>query len=95
MATTESKRGRITARIPDKMRNTLEEAAELMGATLNQFLVQSAYQQAQRILERESLIHLSRLDAQRVLELMDSPPEPNRKLKKAVKILEETIGAKN
>src|SRR5947199_187469 len=49
---TEEPRKRITARVSDKVRATLEQAAELLGATVNQFVVQTAYQEAQRGIER-------------------------------------------
>ena len=78
-------RKRITARVSENVRSTLEQAAELLGATVNQFVVQTAYQEAQRILERESVIRLSQTDARRVLALLDSPPKANRALKDAVK----------
>jgi uncharacterized protein (DUF1778 family) len=78
-------RKRITARVSEKVRTTLEQAAELLGATVNQFVVQTAYQEAQRILEHESVIRLSQTDARRVLALLDSPPKANRALKDAVK----------
>jgi uncharacterized protein (DUF1778 family) len=43
---------RITARFTETMRDTMEQAAELMGSTLNQFMVQIAYLEAQRVIER-------------------------------------------
>ncbi len=66
------------------MRSTLEAAAELSGATVNQFIVQAAYQEAQRIVERETVIRLSQQDARKVLSLLDAPPKANRRLKEAV-----------
>ena len=86
-------RTRITARVSDSMRDTLEQAAELLGATVNQFVVQSAYVEAQRVIERESLIHLSQKDAQKVLSLLDNPPKPNKRLKDAVKIFKGAVRA--
>lgn len=85
MPTVEEDKIRITARIPVGMRDRLEEAAELLGATLNQFVVQSAFHEAQRILERETTIRLSREGAKQVLELMDAPPKANTALKAALK----------
>ncbi|MBN1960338.1 MAG: DUF1778 domain-containing protein [Deltaproteobacteria bacterium] len=82
----EEPRTRITARVSDNVRMTLEQAAELLGATVNQFMVQAAYQEAQRILEREALIQLSQKDAKKVLFLLDHPPKPNKRLKDAVKV---------
>src|SRR6266481_1116088 len=81
----EEPRKRITARVSEKVRTTLEQAAELLGATVNQFVVQTAYEEAQRILERETIIRLSQKDAQKILGLLDSPPKPNKALKEAVK----------
>ncbi len=89
----EERRKRITARVSDSVRVTLEQAAELLGATVNQFVVQTAYQEAQRVIERESIIRLSQKDARKVLSLLDSPPKPNKRLKDAVKRFKGTGGA--
>jgi uncharacterized protein (DUF1778 family) len=86
-------RKRITARVSVNVRTTLEQAAELLGATVNQFVVQTAYQEAQRILERESVIRLSQSDARKILGLLDSPPKPNKALKNAVKAFKGSIRA--
>jgi len=82
---TDEPRKRITARVSGSVRDTLEQAAELLGATVNQFVVQSAYLEAQRVIERETLIRLSQKDAQKILGLLDTPPAPNKRLKAAVK----------
>jgi uncharacterized protein (DUF1778 family) len=78
-------KSRVTARVPSELRETLEEAARIQGATLNQFLVQSAYQEALRILEQETVIRLSRRDAQKMFDLVAHPPKANRQLRDAVK----------
>ena len=86
-------RKRITARVSDNVRTTLEQAAELLGATVNQFVVQTAYQEAQRVIERESVIRLSQKDARKVLSLLDHPPKPTKQLKDAVKQFKGTVRA--
>ena len=86
-------RKRITARVSDSVRSTLEQAAELVGATVNQFVVQTAYLEAQRVIERESVIRLSQEDARQVLALLDNPPKPNKRLKEAVKTHRNTVRA--
>jgi uncharacterized protein (DUF1778 family) len=88
-------RKRITARVSENVRATLEQAAELLGATVNQFVVQMAYQEAQRILERESVIRLSQKDARKILSLLDSPPKPGKALKDAVKAFKGSVRAQN
>src|ERR1043165_10043742 len=82
---------RITARVPAKMRDALEQAAQLQGSTLNQFVVQSAYQEAQRILERETVLRLSQRDAQKVFSMLEHPPKANKQLRDAVKAYHELI----
>ena len=86
-------RKRITARVSDTVRVTLEQAAELLGATVNQFVVQTAYLEAQRVIERESVIRLSQKDARKILSLLDNPPKANRRLKDAVKVFKGTVRA--
>ncbi len=83
METTAAKQDRIGARVPREVYETLRRAAELTGATVNQFLVQSALKEAQAVIEREEVIRLSSRDWDWVLDLIESPPKPNAKLKAA------------
>ena len=76
---------RVTARIPESIQQTLQKAAELSGATLNQFMVQAALKEAKKIIEDEELIILSEIDADKVFTLIENPPEPNNNLKAAMK----------
>ncbi|MYM90544.1 DUF1778 domain-containing protein [Rugamonas sp. FT82W] len=82
MNTTEE-RGRITARVSTSVAEKLQEAADLTGATLNQFLVQAALKEANRVIEREHTIRYTREDAAMLINLLDSPPSPNPALAKA------------
>jgi uncharacterized protein (DUF1778 family) len=75
---------RVVARIPPAVKDTLQQAADLSGATLNQFLVQSALTAAKEILEAERTIVLSERDAQKVFDLIEHPPTPNDRLLAAV-----------
>jgi uncharacterized protein (DUF1778 family) len=91
MPIVEDDKSRVTARVPAEMRQALEEAAQLQGSTLNQFIVQSAFQEAQRVLERETVIRLSRRDAQKVFSLLERPPKANKQLKEALKAYRELV----
>jgi uncharacterized protein (DUF1778 family) len=75
---------RVVARIPPTVKETLQKAADLSGATLNQFLVQSALTAANQILETERTIVLSERDAQTVFDLLEHPPIPTQQLLVAV-----------
>jgi len=76
---------RITARVSEQIKETLVAAANLTGATLNQFLVQAALEKAENIIEKDKLIHLSHKDAQFFFDVLERPPEPNAKLTNAIK----------
>jgi uncharacterized protein (DUF1778 family) len=89
----EESRTRITARVSENVRVTLEQAAQLLGATVNQFVVQSAYEEAQRVIERESVIRLSQRDARKILSLLDNPPKPNKSLANAVRVFKGSVRA--
>ncbi len=85
-------RTRITARVSDKVRHTLEQAAELLGATVNQFVVQTAYEEAQRVIERKKrLFVFHKKTRDKVLALLDNPPKPSKRLKDAVKAFKATV----
>jgi uncharacterized protein (DUF1778 family) len=62
MGTAVAKQDRIGARVPHEVYETLCRAAELTGATVNQFLVQAALKEAQEVIEREEIIRLSPRD---------------------------------
>lgn len=76
---------RITARLPHANRVIIERAAAVYGATLNQFIVQTALDRAGEILEREEVLRLSERDSRIFFEALDNPPEPSQKLIDAMK----------
>jgi uncharacterized protein (DUF1778 family) len=88
----EAEKTRVTARVPAELQQALEQAAQLQGATLNQFIAQSVYEEAQRILEPETVIRLSRRDAQKVFALLERPPKANPRLKEAGKAYHKSVG---
>ena len=83
---------RISARVPRHAYQTLAQAAEISGATLNQFLLQAALEKAQMIIEKNRTIKLSTQAATVFFDAIENPPKPKSKLKKAMKIHKESIG---
>ena len=61
----------------------LEAAARAMGTSVNQFMVQSALEKAEVVLEKEKLIKLSSEESLKLFSILDNPPEPNEQLKKS------------
>ncbi|WP_027360710.1 type II toxin-antitoxin system TacA family antitoxin [Desulforegula conservatrix] len=82
---------RLTARVPENVYSTIAQAAELMGATINQFLVQAALEKASSIIEKEHTINLTMKSADVFFEAVSNPPEPNSNLLKAINIYKERI----
>lgn len=74
---------RLTTRVTDHVQETLQAAADIVGATLNQFVVQAALEKAEKVIESESTIALSRRGSLRLLELIENPPPRNEKFLKA------------
>ena len=92
-STPAARQERIGARVPHDVYETLNRAAELLGATVNQFLVQSALKEAQAVIEREQALRLSRRDSGRLLDLLNDPPAPNARFKAALKRYQKVKGA--
>ncbi len=84
MPTEAVKHDRIGARVSHDVYETLCRAAELTGATVNQFLVQAALKEAQAVIERDEVIRLSPRDWRWMLDLMEKPQAPNAKLQTAL-----------
>lgn len=70
---------RLTARITNHVQEKLQMAAELVGATMNQFVVQAALEKAERVIEDETVIYLTQRESLRLLEMIESPPPRNEK----------------
>lgn len=85
---------RLTARVPPNVRELIAQAAQAVGATVNQFLVQSAVEKATEVLERERVLSLSSRDAQKVFDLMETPPSPSECLKEALRNRESLLCSK-
>jgi uncharacterized protein (DUF1778 family) len=83
---------RVSARIPIQAYQTLIHAAEISGATLNQFLVQAAVEKAQMIIEKDQTINLSVKSANVFFNAIENPPKPSKKLKDAMKAYRESFG---
>lgn len=75
---------RLTARVTVSVKETLQKAADLTGATLNQFLVDAAMKEAQKVIDPQQVIHLSSLDAEKIFSLIENPPQFNDHLKAAI-----------
>lgn len=74
---------RLTTRITDPVQEKLQAAADLVGATINQFVVQAALEKAEKVIESESAITLTRRESLRLLEMIENPPPRNERFLQA------------
>jgi uncharacterized protein (DUF1778 family) len=76
-------RKRLTTQLTGPVLNRLQVAADLAGATLNQFVVQAALEKADKVIQGECTIILSRRELLRLLEIMENPPPRNERFLQA------------
>ncbi len=84
-AMTTAGNSRLTARVPEGVYAMIEEAAALCGSTVNQFLVQAAKELAQKVLDEERLVRLSRRDAKAFFDALENPPPVTEAMKRAAR----------
>ncbi len=83
---------RFQTRMPSHVHEKLISAAALSGATLNQFVVQSALEKANSVLEREWVLNLTLRDAEKIFEAVENPPQPNDRLMEAAQAYKKEFG---
>jgi uncharacterized protein (DUF1778 family) len=75
---------RITTTITGPVKERLQMAADLVGATINQFVIQAAVEKAEKIIEKESSMTLTCRESLRLIELIEHPPARNKKFLQAI-----------
>ena len=91
MAIKERKSARLVARVSSDIQDTIHKAATYSGATVTQFLVDSALDKAKSVINEIETINLSNKASLRMMELLSNPPEPNAFLTKAKANYDRTI----
>ena len=93
MATTAMRKvERIEARVNAETKALSQEAANLEGRSLTDFIVASALESARRVIRERELIDLSRRDRKAFVALLLNPPSPNRRLRDAARHYEQVMG---
>jgi uncharacterized protein (DUF1778 family) len=81
----ERKETRLVARTSFEIQEIIQRAADYSGASLSQFLIESAMEKARNVIERTEALHLSMAGADALFAALENPPKPNAKLLKAAK----------
>ncbi|WP_133140184.1 DUF1778 domain-containing protein [Legionella genomosp. 1] len=74
---------RLEARISSTKKSVLKDAASLKGVSLTDFVVNSAYEAAQRVIKEYEQLHLTKADRDIFIQALLNPPKPNENLVKA------------
>jgi uncharacterized protein (DUF1778 family) len=72
----------INVRVPTKLRDLIDRAAEVLGKTRSDFILESARKHAIDVLLDQRLFSLDSKKYDEFLRVLDQPAEPNARLKK-------------
>lgn len=76
---------RIEIRIKPEEKTILARAAALEHVDLTGFILGKVLPEARAVIDRAERVKLSARDSLKVLSLLESPPKPNARLKRAAK----------
>ena len=91
-ATATPKVERLEARVNAETKALCQEAANLEGRSLTDFIVASAVESARRVIRERELINLSRHDRKAFVASLLNPPPPNRRLRDAARYYGHVMG---
>ena len=91
METSNVKEARLVARVSKDIQQTIHKAASYSGATISQFLIDSAVEKARNVINDFEIIKLSDEAATRMMKIFENPPAPNDYLKRAFAHYKESI----
>lgn len=74
---------RLEARVDPKLKALWQQAAELQGRTLTDFVVASLQDAATKVIKQHQSMQLDREDTEAFVEAILNPPEPKEELKAA------------
>jgi len=80
---------RYAMRIGASEKSRLMRAAALQQTDLKNFILRSALEAAETVIDRAEVVRLSERDTKLLLDLLDNPPSPNAPLIAAAKALPE------
>lgn len=85
------KEKRLVARANPEVHRRIAEAAELQGATVSQFLLESALERADRVTEQATRLRVSREGFEGMMQALDQPPRALTRLRRAARRYRENV----
>ena len=78
---------RVALRVRTADKALIMRAVALAQTDMTDFILRTALREARRVIEEHERVKLSLRDSRRVLDLLENPPAPNAKLRKAARAL--------
>ncbi len=78
---------RVALRIRPAVKAVILRAVALSQTDMTEFILGTALREARSVIEAHEQVKLSKRDSLRVLELLENPPAPNAKLRKAARAM--------
>jgi uncharacterized protein (DUF1778 family) len=76
---------RLNLRIDRHTKELIEQAAALDHRSLTSFIIASAKEHAEQLIERETTIRLKKREWDQFMNVLANPPKPNAALKKLMR----------
>lgn len=76
------KNARLEFRVPRTQKELIEDAANIQGISVSDFLASVAHREAVRVIQESAAIQLTREESARFVETLLAPPSPNAALQK-------------
>lgn len=83
---------RLEARVDRELKARWQQAADLEGRTLTDFIISSMQESAEKVIQRHQRMKLNEQDSLIFVETMMNPPMPNARLTKAAARYQEIMG---
>jgi uncharacterized protein (DUF1778 family) len=81
-----TKNTRLEFRIPERQKELIEDAANLQGMSVSDFIASVAHREAVKVLQESATLQLNREASARFVEALMSPPAPTEALRKLMRV---------
>ncbi len=83
---------RLEARVSSEQKQVFQQAAQLLGRSLTDFVVSTMQEASHQVIQQHHLLQLSLADREQFVKAILNPAPPNENLKKAMKNYAEMSG---
>jgi uncharacterized protein (DUF1778 family) len=80
---------RIEARVTSQQKTLIQQAAEMQGRTLTDFVVHALQDAAERVIKDSQVMDITRRDQEVLVAALLNPPQANARLKAAAKLYKQ------